>query len=777
MNKIIFRVLSFVFLILSGVLGLNFSNTSFSSSAENGAVMEVQTPQTFVELFKDDNTDGNGIYNNPNITIKLTGPLDFDGIDLSEISKDKKTFMGTLDGNGQTISNLTLTSSCLYYGLIPYAKNATIKNLRIAGDVDFIFDETNNQDMYAGVLVGYGENVTIKNCELDAVDEIIDVSVSSNINFGFLAGKLKGNPNALDQFEPANITNCINYYDANIVLNKYTNISVGGLVGTVENCYMLSCMNYGDIQYSRLNTLTQENTGSQYFGGIAGTINGSGLKIRNNIFCGQITAIEGEATGINAYVGAIVGGAITSSIPTANVNFDYYTQLSLAPCGDNYILKSEKVSAVDSVNKGFLTTAENFDQSIQSWDFDRIWILSNSKFCIQNFQMFEFDFNAILDRNKIIESAQFFIDGKEVGTAPLIEPLKVAHNTSIDIVIKIKEEYQGYYQLSDVLRNNNQFNWVPTTQDNKHEDGNTIVGYTISVIANATTSGTYSFVISHITYDCIISISDDAKTNSQGGVRVYSTGNNSTAIAEFEMTFAHNSGTKRVVAEGRDIYNFSKWELYYKDENGEFSGTPVELNDNPLSITFGTAPFNKEFKLIAYFTDENAIKVGFGQIDDELIKSIYLSGEVYSGQPIKMAPTRIARFEVVTIKDYILNVESISNSILELYGTAQSPYPPLAQTITTNQEGETTYVFQIDLNVAKDNITKNEITLQLEAIEDTSKNKNDMWWIYIVIAVVAVIIIGIVVFIVVRRRNGGGKSGKTKVQKKEKDKGYKDYYA
>ena len=328
MKKYIYGVLSFIFIAICCFFGGNFISTDFSASAEENTI-NIGTAQNFVTVFTTEST-----FNDENVVVRINGPLDFEGVNLAPIAQSKNVFKGTLDGQGNTLSNLTFSSSILYAGLVPYAQNATIQNIKIGGDVEFEFTGETVGDVYAGVLVGYGENVVIKNCELentiidkennDSVSyDKVSLPVNSNINFGFLAGKLKGNPNALNQTMPANIVDCVNYYDAEIIVNKYTSMAIGGLVGALENCYMLDNMNYGDITYSKNASLNSTNVNTQYFGGLAGTVSGSGLNMRNNIFGGQVKSFE-DVVGLNAKVGSIFGGAVSTSVKTANINFDYF---------------------------------------------------------------------------------------------------------------------------------------------------------------------------------------------------------------------------------------------------------------------------------------------------------------------------------------------------------------------------------------------------------------------------------------------------------------------
>lgn len=780
MKKFVYGILSFVILVLGG----SFLSSTFSASAsDNEKVIPVGTASEFVSIFSMQST-----FNDANVRIELSTSLDFAGVDLSPLTQSKNIFMGTLDGKGYSVSNLTLKSSNLYYGLIPYAKNATIQNLQVKGDVEFVFDEQNVQEIYAGVLLGYGENVVIKNCELDnsitnqdgsVSYDSVTVPVYSNVNFGFLAGKLQGNPNASSQTVPANIVNCVNYYDANIIINKDANLNVGGLVGIAENCYMLCNMNYGKITYSKNSSLTSANSNSQYFGGFAGTVSGSGLNIRNNIFGGTITSYE-NVTGLNAKKGAIFGGATSTAVKTSNINFDYYSQEDIAPAGDGYVSTSAELGHQQTINEAFLKNTANFDQTVKSWDFKTTWQLTNSKYHLQNFQLFEYDFNSTLDRGQIIESALFCLSGKETGSSYF----SVKYGTKLDIRLMLKEEYRGFFYIDEtspyILLNNDQFKGDCTLSEIITND--VVSGYVISIEANATTAGTYSFVVSQKRYDCVITISDEAKLLSEVGVRVESD-NSLPSPDDLMLPFAYNSETKRVVAEkikSDSIYSFDHWELLYKQADGEFGGEPVAFDQAykpAVEIAFGTAPFNKEFKLVAYFTDEEAIIFDLGEEIDGNIKTITVGNEEYVGQAMQISPSRVLNIEIVTKPDYLLVTDTVTNYITELYNENPSPHPIVTKESTVNEAGETTYYFTIDLNYAKANIKNNELEFQFETIKDTSNDNSNLLWLFITIPVVVVLALGIIIFFVVRnRRGGGGRRGGTKAPK-EKKTSYKDYYA
>lgn len=770
MKKILFGLLSFILIAVGG----NLLSTNFSHAKAENTVVEIGSVSQFIQKFSDPS-----IYNDENVKIILKQSLNFNGTTISCFANRDNVFMGTFDGNGYSISNVMFDSNTLYYGLIPYAKNATIENVRINGYARFNFDSANIQEVCAGALVGYGENIVVRNCEFDNVmdgsttENTIDLPVYSNLNFGVIAGKIKGNPNANNYESPANIIDCVSYYDLDVELNKYSNVMVGGLVGCLDNAYILNSMNFGDIEYSKSQSLGATNSNIQYFGGLAGTITGSGLNIRNACFAGTIDSYE-DVSGVNSKVGAIFGGAISTQPKAININFDYYTQVTLSPSGDNYVEKGSKLAVVSAITRAFLLDAsgEKFDQTVKGYDFKKTWSYEGTKFHIQNFRTFQYSFNNILDNAQIIDSAKFSMT-KEGDDGSIF--LSARYGSVIYIKIKLKAQYQGFYTFSNILLDNSQFNGEYKIEEVSSKGK--LEGYIIEINANATTTGSYSFVISQKTYDCLISISEEAKLGNQGGVRVINKGE-TTPSQEFHMTFAYNTERQQIIAEGEDIFSFDHWELYYREADGSFSQTATTFgqeNNNVVLIQFGSAPFDREFKLVAFFTDAEAINLGFGTIDNNLIKAIKMGAVEYAQEPFKVAPTRVAQIEIVTQKGYILNEEALSQKILNLYGYNISPYPPVKKNFV-NENGETSYTIAIDFNYAKVNIKNNELTLKLEVVKDMTSNKNNSLWVYLAIGGVAVVILGVIIFFIIRHRNGGGRRGRGRSQARAKKQSYKDYY-
>ncbi len=230
-----------------------------------------------------------------------------------------------------------------------------------------------------------------------------------------------------------------------------------------------------------------------------------------------------------------------------------------------------------------------------------------------------------------------------------------------------------------------------------------------------------------------------------------------------------------IIAEGRGIYSFDYWELFYKDNEGNFT---IQTNfpdyqNSGLTINFGVQPFDREFKLVAYFTDKAAFKVDFGQYKSNMVSSIKFSGIEYTGEPISVSPNSAPTLEVVLAKNYVLDIDAFTSDIKALYGTN-----PTTSLVTSepekNEEGLTTYKFSINMRYIS-SFDDNSLKLSFMISEDKSGGGNNLLWLYITLPIVVVLIAGVVLFIILRRRRRGG-AGSSGTGAKQKKESYKDYY-
>ncbi len=759
MKKIYLLVFSFIFLLCGvGIVAPNISD----SFAEENLNKTISTAEEFVNVMSD-----NEIYGNENVTISLEGNIDLSEQELSYITtvnQSKLVFKGKFEGNGWTISNIHFAAEGgeVYFGLIPNAYNAVIQNVKVSGKIDYQFAPLNSKELFVGLLVGKGRNIKFNNCELDnSMDEAnnsIALPVYSNVNFGGLAGQII---NDLPISGDINIENCINYYDVNIEIKNNSSIFAGGLVGNIKDGYYHNCINFGKFNIE--NTINLENGENIFVGGIAGGVYGSNTAVKNCIYGGQITNNDNS---LKAQLGAIIGGAV-GSIQSSNVNFCYYSDLNLKPSGDKTLMIGEFLKGEANINKEFLTDKSNFDLALAMWDFEEIFMLVNSGIHLQNFQTFNYSFQQLLDNTLCIDTARFVLDEEETTR------LAARFGEQVKIKIMLKDEFFGFYQLTTVQRNNNQL--LAPYSIEEIENNNLVTGYYITFKASDLTSGAYSFVVGAKEFKCIVALSEEAKTQNQGGILV----DNGSSLSknDVELTFSRKTKEKKVVAEGIDIFVFERWELFTKDEQGNFTKMVLFDNDqdSALAISFGQEPFNQEFKLVAYFS-KNAVYVDFGQYQTSMVKSITFGGKIYEGQPFAVSPTSSPSLVVVLEKDYVLDVDAFARDIKAIYGSNSTQSLITAAPEKNEEDGTTTYKFSINMRYVQE-YNDNSLKLSFLIKKDNSNGLNKLLWLYITLPIVAVAIAVVVTIIILRKRRGGGsRGGDGSARVKEKKVSYKDYY-
>jgi hypothetical protein len=233
----------------------------------------------FDETFKTPNADGFYEINNAkqlvwfekmvnttgrdSINAVLTADIDLEGIEWTPIGFGGKTYTGTFDGAGFTISNFILSTTGDSSGLFGTVKGgAVIKNFTIEGTI------TSNNHQYVGGVAGNATgDVTISGiyskvniicsksrhggilgAQTGAGTVNIDRCVYSGSidaqgvtgNFGGFVGLTLNNTSA-----KVNISNCL-------FLGSITNAgdNAGGFVGYTRGCYttIKNCLSYGTIE-------------------------------------------------------------------------------------------------------------------------------------------------------------------------------------------------------------------------------------------------------------------------------------------------------------------------------------------------------------------------------------------------------------------------------------------------------------------------------------------------------------------------------------------------
>ena len=210
---------------------------------------------------------------NTGIDITLTGNITLTG-DWTPIGKDdNKAYTGTFDGNGKTITGLTVTTSDRYAGLFGCigsggtVKNVTLKNVQITND---------NSSGNAGGVAGWSYG-NIENCSVSGSVSgsgmngiaggvvgfqvggfLTGCSSSTTVNAGCIAGGVAGCTYS------ATLTACYATDDVTLVSNGTGTYYAGGVVGdNINRSTVIACYAWGSV--------TGSGSGTIYVGGVTGT--------------------------------------------------------------------------------------------------------------------------------------------------------------------------------------------------------------------------------------------------------------------------------------------------------------------------------------------------------------------------------------------------------------------------------------------------------------------------------------------------------------------------
>lgn len=250
--------------------------------------------------------------NNPEGNYILGQNIDFSGVDfISPFSTVSKTFSGTFDGKGYTLSNIKFSATSGNIGVFAYVSSASIKNLNIR-NIEIGSSAQRLAIEYAskvGILAGsisspdaVIENISIEQAniyltssstyqlyvggmfgdlravakDLTQKDVLIDVLTTSyaKVNVGGIAGYvgIDGGLRRVYSRTDVNQTVAGNYID---ISTKTWNISVGGVVGEFDSRLsrgLQDVIQIGDISVD-LNFGTpsgQKGTYNVYVGGLIG---------------------------------------------------------------------------------------------------------------------------------------------------------------------------------------------------------------------------------------------------------------------------------------------------------------------------------------------------------------------------------------------------------------------------------------------------------------------------------------------------------------------------
>ncbi|MEN6307981.1 MAG: SUMF1/EgtB/PvdO family nonheme iron enzyme [Anaerohalosphaeraceae bacterium] len=244
---------------------------------------------------------------------KLMADIDmsaYPGTQYNIIGNLTTEFIGTFDGNGHVVRNLTYTSDAVvnYVGLFGYTNNATIQRLGLENV------SLSSGGGWIGGLVGYNSFSIITACYVTG-------SVSGTTNqIGGLVGENRY----------SSITSCY----GNAMVNG--NLLVGGLVGSIYDCTLTSCYATGSCNgiesvgglVGRISGTDSTLTACYAAGSVNGTHAVGGLV--GDLYWGTLITCYavGPVTGTGNYAGGIVGynesGTVMNCYATSAVSGNSY---------------------------------------------------------------------------------------------------------------------------------------------------------------------------------------------------------------------------------------------------------------------------------------------------------------------------------------------------------------------------------------------------------------------------------------------------------------------
>ncbi len=783
MKKIKTLVLSLLFALVGAVFVMPFG--SYSTNGADVELVKISNPNTFVSVMSNES--------NFSKYIMLTDDIDLSETDLSTVWENTATFTGTFDGNGYAIKNLTISSKSSYYGLFSRANGAVIKNLKIGGNINYKIVDGNIAQLYVGVLLGYGDNVEILNCEIgensngnlsqirslpEEDEEPGFVNSNTKFTFGNVAGSL---------IDGSTVNNCVVYTDGAFSsrLSAPSPMKIGGIAGVIDNSMILNCATFSRY---KVTTISQHIT--VYHGGIVGEVQGDMSEVINTISESTITGAEGNQATI--LKGGVAGSVFSTYLESGKISFNYWVNKQISAFGENYnyiILDESVVKAVDAFNNVFMKETNNwhplkYTGDTSGWDFDLTWNYLDSKLHLQTFQYFQYSFASDIDEDGVLEATNCRFD-KADGLYKYGDPVTIS--------LVYSPEFYGYYSLNEIQLTSNE---IELPQDNITPvlNNNLVAGYEVILTASDATDGMYSFDFSPISFNNCEAVvyQEEGDTEERGGVRFFGGSTYTKQLSIPNLSIESDPVTIEAVEIGR--FNLQKWELYVQNETGEFVKDESFVSTAPsITLDFGEDEhFKKTFRLVAYFTDELAIDVDFVGYDTTVITEIRFNDEVYTTEfPIKVSSTDNSVELVIIVKEgYILDVDAFIAFMKRKYGGDNTSLLN-NYSITPAEDGSSVYRFSY-INMAsiqKGLGESKKINIELHASEKPVDNDKNLTWLWITLSIVGVLAIGggLIAFFVIRRRNmmrrlgGDGhhdNSTKSKVKKtKAKEVDYKDYYS
>ena len=276
---------------------VSFSSVKIDEELSSGTY----SIKTAEELAKLATMTNNGLIGD-NVEFVLGADIDLSNYNnWTPIGNSTNKFTGIFDGNGYTISNLTIKTSGSKLGLFGLTSKADIKNVGLE-DINILLNGATTNDKHIGGLIGYlGADSTLTNCYVKGE---IDARSKAKI-VGGLVGQVYNGCIIEDCYSECDTLNVnsmgsalLGCLEKNSTLkNSYSNAKstgssyIGGLVGaalttvSIENCYSSGAV-----------------TGNSS-GGLIGSMH-TNTTIKNSWTSTQVKANSGNSTAAVVYAAA-----------------------------------------------------------------------------------------------------------------------------------------------------------------------------------------------------------------------------------------------------------------------------------------------------------------------------------------------------------------------------------------------------------------------------------------------------------------------------------------
>ena len=209
------------------------------------------------------------------VALRLTRDIDLDGHKWTPI----RTFDGTFEGQGHTVSNMYVEEKDAVSGFFGYlSRGALVKDLTVA-DAEVVVPPTNGY-FYQGVFAGWANNASVINCGTSG-SLTVDASGSDVPSVGGFIGSCKGN---------TSLRNCWSFVDVKATSTEEP-VMLGGMVGQWENAAdgaeMVDCYFGGSAEAAEATTSTAGILGA------ALSFNGEVVLISGCVSYGTLTVPKG----------------------------------------------------------------------------------------------------------------------------------------------------------------------------------------------------------------------------------------------------------------------------------------------------------------------------------------------------------------------------------------------------------------------------------------------------------------------------------------------------